>query len=103
MEAACRASLARRRPPSSAPHAVIAWGLGFSAAAASALVMAEVLARLDIGSWAGGAVGGAALGAALYAAPRLSESGWRAPHDFALIAWRLAQFGVMGAVIGRLN
>lgn len=103
IEAACRASLARRPPAGNAPRPAIAWGLGFSAAAVSALVMAEVLARLGIGSLTGGAVGGLALGAGLYAAPRLAEGGWRAPHDPALIAWHLAQFGVMGAVIGGLS
>ena len=103
MEAACRAGLARLRPAGSIARTAIAWGLGFSAVALSALVMAEVLARLGIGSWEGGAAGGLALGAGFYAAPRLAEGDRRAPHDPALIAWRLAQFGIMGAVIGGLN
>ena len=98
MEAACRASLPRRQS-----GLLGAWGLGFVFAAASALVMAEVLARLGIGSWAGGAVGGLALGAGFYVAPRLAEGCRRAPHDFALLTCRLAQFGIMGAVIGGLS
>ena len=105
MEAACRAGMARRRE--AAQHgmrrALGVWGLGFAYAAVSAVVMAEVLARLGIGSWGGGAIGGLALGAGLYAAPRLGEVGLRAPHDLTLLACRLAQFGVMGAVIGGLS
>ena len=102
MEAVCRASMARRQEL--APRRMLgAWGLGLGFAAASAVVMAEVLSRLGIGSWGGGAVGGLALGAGFYAAPRLNEGGWRAPHDLALVACRLAQFAVMGAVIGGLS
>lgn len=105
MEAACRAGMVGRRV--AAPHglrrALGVWGLGFAGAAVSAVVMAEVLARLGIGSWDGGAVGGLALGAGFYATPRLGEGGWRAPHDLALVACRLAQFAVMGAVIGGLS
>lgn len=102
MDAACRASLARRQA-AKALRVAGGWILGFGLTAVSALLMAEVLARLGIGSLSGGALGGLALGAGLYAAPRLAESCWRAPRDPALIAWRLAQFGVMGAVIGGLN
>ena len=102
MEALCRASMARRQ--GAAPQRMLsAWGLGLVFAAASAVVMAEVLARLGIGSWDGGAVGGLALGAGFYAAPGLGEGGWRAPYGLALVACRLAQFAVMGAVIGGLS
>lgn len=102
-EVACSASLAHRRPSGGAVRTTLTWGLGIGATALAALVMAEIFARLGIGSASGGAVGGLALGTGFYAAPRLAEGDRRAPHDPALIAWRLAQFGIMGAVIGGLN
>ena len=101
-EVACSASLAHRRL-SGGTVRTLPWGLGIGATALSALVMAEIFARLGIGSASGGAVGGLALGTGFYAAPRLAEGDRRAPHDLALVACRLAQFAVMGAVIGGLS
>ncbi len=79
-----------------------AWVPGVFSVVVVALILAEALARLGIGSFAGGALGGLALGA-LYAAPRLTEGGWPAPDGLLPAACRLAQFALMGAAIGGLH
>ncbi len=80
------------------------WAYGLFSTLVSALVLAEVLARLGIGSFVGGALGGLALSLGLYAVPRLADgAGPATRHSLLPIACRAAQFTLMGAVIGGLH